>query len=87
MKLRKSLSCVRYGEYKEYFPLSDKFYMYSMADDKQKILVICSFSETDIKVPTPVGFDLKDAQLILANYAAPTRGKLRPYECKVYLWK
>ena len=87
VKLRKSLSCVRHGEYKEYFPLSDKFYMYSMADEKQKILVVCSFSDKDIKIPTPAGFDLKEAKLILANYTAPTRGKFRPYECKVYLWK
>ena len=87
VKLRKELSCVRYGEYKEYFPLSDKFYMYSMADEKQKILVVCSFHEKDMKHPVPKGFDMERAKLILCNYAQPQTGKLRPYECKVYLWK
>ncbi len=87
VKLRKQLSCVRHGEYKEYFHNSDKFYMYSMEDDKQKILVVCSFHEKEMKVPTPKGFDTEYAKLILCNYDAPAKNTLRPYECKVYLWK
>ena len=58
-----------------------------MEDDKQKILVLCSFCEKDRKHPTPKGFELDRAKLILCNYDAPTKNTLRPYECKVYLWK
>ena len=61
--------------------------MYSMTDESQKILVVCSFSEKQTKVPTPKGFDLSKGKLILCNYEAPLQGVLRPYECKVYLWK
>ena len=86
VKLRKSLSCVRYGEYKEYHPLSDKLYMYSMDDGKQKILVVCSFCDKDIRYSFPKGFDPERGKLILANYEAPIKDKLKPYECKVYLW-
>ena len=85
--LRKKLSCVRYGEYKEYCHASDKFYMYSMEDDKQKILVVCSFHEKDVKFPTPRGFDMESSKLILCNYAEPKKNTLHPYECKVYSWK
>ena len=85
--LRKKLSCVRHGEYQEYFHPSDKFYMYSMEDDKQKILVVCSFHEKDVKFPTPMGFEMDSAKLILCNYAETKRNTLKPYECKVYLWK
>ena len=85
--LRKKLSCVRHGEYTEYCHASDKFYMYSMEDDKQKILVVCSFHEKDVKFPTPKGFDMDSAKLILCNYAEPMRNTLKPYECKVYFWK
>ena len=85
--LRKKLSCVRHGEYKEYFHPSDKFYMYSMEDEQQKILVVCSFHDKDTKFPTPKGFDMDSAKLILCNYAEPKRNTLKPYECKVYLWK
>ena len=87
VKLRKSLSCVRNGVYKEYFHSSDKFYMYSMEDDSQKILVVCSFSEKETKFLLPKGFDQDRAQLILCNYDKPNRNLLKPYECKVYLWK
>lgn len=87
LKLRKQLHCVRYGEYKEYFPLSDKLYMYSMTGEKDKILVVCSFSGKEMKHAIPAGFDMDSAQLILCNYAEPKRNTLRPYECKVYRWK
>ncbi len=87
VKLRKQLSCVRHGDYQEYFHNSDKFYMYSMSDSRQQILVVCSFCEKKIHFPTPRGFDMESAQLILCNYADPKKNTLHPYECKVYLWK
>ncbi len=87
VKLRKQLSCVRYGTYQEHFHSSGKFYMYSMADEKQKILVICSFSKENVSYPIPKGFVTKDAQLVLCNYQKPRKNTLHPYECKVYLWK
>ena len=87
VKLRKHLSCVRHGTYQEYFHSSDKLYMYSMADDRQKILVVCSFHEKQQKVTAPKGFDPGTARLILCNYAEPKKGLLHPYECKVYLWE
>ena len=87
VKLRKELSCVRYGEYKEYFPLSDKLYMYSMEDKDQKILVVCSFCDKEISYRFPKGFDPDTGKLILGNYEAPIQNKLKPYECKIYLWK
>ena len=61
--------------------------MYSMADEKQKILAICSFADKDIRHPVPKGFDMESAQLVLCNYAEPKKNVLHPYECKVYLWK
>ena len=87
VKLRKRLDCVRHGTYQEHFPLSDKLYMYSMSTEKQKILVVCSFSEKQQKFSAPKGFALEDAKLILCNYAQPQKGILHPYECKVYLWE
>ena len=87
VKLRKSLSCVRHGEYKEYYHDSDKFYMYSMEDENQKILVVCSFSDKDVTFKMPKGFDRTGRKLILCNYENPLSNNLHPYECKVYLWK
>ena len=60
--------------------------MYSMEDEKQKILVVCSFADKDVRYKTPKGFDTKDGKLILCNYEKPLTNTLHPYECKVYLW-
>ena len=45
VKLRKQLSCVRWGDYREYRKHSGKLYMYSRQDARQKLLVVCSFSK------------------------------------------
>ncbi len=87
VKLRKQLPCVRYGQYQEYFPLSDKVYVYAMTGEDQRILVVCSFHDKERKLTLPKGFDLGCAKLILCNYEDPKQGILRPYECKVYLWE
>ena len=45
--LRKELSAVRHGSYKEYGKHSASLYTYSREDEKQKLLVVCSFSEKE----------------------------------------
>ena len=87
IKLRKELSCVRYGDYKEYGKLSGKLYTYSREDDKQKILVVCSFSEDRVNWNVPAGFDMESAEQILCNYDKVKSCVLRPYEARIYLWK
>ena len=85
--LRKKLSCVRYGNYKEYRRNSRKLFLYSRQDNRQKILVVCSFSGKPIRFRPPRGFYLPGATLALQNYRQIKPKTLRPYECRVYLWK
>ena len=85
IRLRKSLPVVRYGVYKEHFPLDGKRYIYSRKMDGQKLLVICSFSEKPVKMRIPAGFNLEKAELALCNYK-DISAYLMPYECRVYLW-
>ncbi len=85
--LRKKLTCVRHGIYREYFPLSERTYQYSMEDDKQKILVVCSFWKKPISFAPPNGFDLNTAKAVLLSYPNAQRWTLQPYEARVYLWK
>jgi oligo-1,6-glucosidase len=87
VQLRKSLSCVRHGDYKEYGKMSSKLYTYSREDDRQKILVVCSFAGKNVKFKAPAGFELKNAELLLHNYEQSTPDVLKPYETRVYLWK
>lgn len=85
--LRKELSCVKDGNYREYGRLSPSLYTYSREDAHQKLLVVCSFTEKEVPFKAPRGFALADAQLILRNYEAVDTSVLKPYELRVYLWK
>jgi oligo-1,6-glucosidase len=85
IKLRKELSCVRYGDYKEYGKHSSEIYTYTREDEKQKILVVCSFTDKNKKINAPKDFDIKKAELCLCNYDGADTMTLRPYEARVYL--
>ena len=84
--LRKRLSCVRWGKYREFSKGSKWLYQYSMQDDRQKILVICSFSDKNRKYKAPDGFYLDRGKRILCNYPNGEPDVLRPYETRVYMW-
>lgn len=85
--LRKTLSCVRYGDYKEYRKGSNKLYMYSRQDPRQKLLVVCSFTDKKVPFQAPRDFYIPGARLALCNYNTITEATLQPYECRVYVWK
>ena len=84
IRLRKELSCVRHGNYKEYGKYSSKLYTYTREDAAQKILVVCSFSEHAVNWKSPAGFAMDDAELILCNYEQGDPKTMRPYEARVY---
>ena len=85
--LRKKFSCVRDGNYKEYRKHSNKVYMYSRQNQRQKILVVCSFSKRKTHFRAPRDFYIPGAKLVLCNYGTRKANTLQPYECRVYLWK
>ncbi len=85
--LRKKLSCVRYGSYREFKKHSSKLYLYARQDARQKILVVCSFSKKNTRFHAPKDFYTAGAELALCNYPNPEANTLMPYECRVYLWK
>ena len=85
--LRKSLSSVKNGNYKEYGKHSASFYTYSREDENEKLLVVCSFVGKTKNWHAPRGFDLSTAELLLCNYEMSNRSTLAPYECRVYRWK
>jgi oligo-1,6-glucosidase len=85
--LRKSLKSVRYGVYKEHFPLSNTLYCYTRETKCEKLLVLCSFSDKQQNLRIPAGYDLSQGELILTNYEDRLPKILQPYECRVYLFK
>ena len=87
IRLRKQLSCVRWGDYREYKKHSRKVYMYSRQDPRQKLLVVCSFSNKPVRFSPPRDFYIPGARLAMCNYNSISPNTLQPYECRVYLWK
>lgn len=85
--LRRELSSVRNGNYREYGKLSSKFYTYSREDEKEKILVVCSFSDREETWNAPGGVDLSAAELVLCNYQKSASEVMKPYETRVYRWR
>ena len=85
--LRKSLSSVKNGSYREYGKNSKSFYTYSREDENEKLLVVCSFVGKTKVWKAPRGFDLSTAELLLCNYQMSNRETLAPYECRVYRCK
>jgi oligo-1,6-glucosidase len=76
---------VKNGSYTEHGKSSSKVYTYVREDEKQKILVVCSFSEKNVKFTAPKDFDVGAAELILTNYETNESMILKPYETRVYL--
>ena len=87
IELRKSLPCVRYGDFKIRDKGSDELFMYTRQDSRQRILVVCSFSGKPIRFKAPKNHHLEDAELVLQNYPDAEGTTLKPWECRVYLWK
>ena len=85
--LRKELKAVRYGAYKDQFPLNPTLWCYTRETKCEKLLVMCSFSDKPQDVKIPKGYDLSQGELILHNYEDRIPNILKPYETRVYLFK
>ena len=84
ISLRKTLSAVRHGDYTEHFKSSSKLYTYTREDKRQKLLVVCSFTDEAVKMKAPDDFDTSKATLLLSNYKENGE-TMKPYEVRVYL--
>ena len=80
VQLRRQLSCVRNGNYTEYGKFSSYFYTYSREDEKERLLVVCSFTDKAKRWRSPAGFDLSEAEILLSNYKDTAGTLLQPYE-------
>ena len=89
LKFRKDHpALVIYGGYEEHCKASKSLYVYTREGGGEKLLVICSFKDKPVKFTAPEGFDLSKADLLFCNYDASNAfAGLRPYECRVYLWR
>lgn len=90
IKFRKENEIVIYGDFKQYYKLSGKLFVYERNYEGKKLLVINSFSDDPVRFKAPEGIDLAKGELVLGNYDVldPSLNTFdtKPYETRVYLF-
>ena len=87
LALRKSSETLLWGTYRELDRIHPKHYVCLREWKRERILVVCSFSDKTTKFKLPKGFEGQSAALLLCNY--PGQGepdRLRPWEVRVLRW-
>lgn len=88
LRFRKENPIVIYGDYKEHMPEDKKLYVYERNYEGKKLLVVCSFTEEQLRFEAPEGIDLDRGRLVLRNYDSSfvigNGFTMRPYEMRVY---
>lgn len=91
LRFRKENRIVIDGDYKEYYKNSNNFYVYERTLNKQRMLVICSFTEKELNFVAPKGYILENGEKVLGNYDTKSllsnSFKTRPYELRVYMFE
>ena len=77
--LRKQYPIIVHGDYKLLFADSEEIFAYQRTLRKEKLLVVCSFTDQETAFPLPEEFN--GGRYLIANYENPGKeGVLRPYE-------
>ncbi len=92
IRLRHNYEIVTTGSYQIVDEKNPDIYAYTRSDEKQKLLVVCSFSESPITYKIPESLRVLPRELLLSNDAASetedsTTLRLAPYGARVYLCK
>ena len=91
LRFRKEHPVVLQGDYVELMPEDKNLYVYERNLPGKKLLVICSFTDKQIRFQAPVGIELNEKALALGNYernlVIANGFTTRPYELRVYLFE
>lgn len=91
LKFKKENPVALYGTYRELMPESKKLYVYERAYEGERLLVICSFTNEQVRFEANGGYDLENTEPVLANYehnfVISNGFTTRPYEMRVYHFK
>ena len=91
LRFRKEHPVAIWGDYVELLPEDKHLYVYERNHAGCKLLVICSFTEEQIRFQAPTGIELSEKALVFANYewnfVISNGFTTRPYELRVYLFE
>ena len=90
LRFRKEHPVVLWGDYVEHMPEDKNLYVYERNYEGKKLLVICSFTDKQLRFEAPAGIELEEKALVLGNYdtnfVIANGFTTRPYELRVYLF-
>ena len=88
LRFRRENPVAIWGEYIEHMPEDKNFYVYERRYRGQRLLVICAFTEEQLRINAPAHINLERWTLELSNYdycfAIGNGFTIRPYEMRVY---
>lgn len=91
LRFRRDNPVVLWGEYIEHVPEDKNFYVYERRYKGQRLLVICAFTDQQLRFNAPAHINLERWTLELSNYdycfAIGNGFTIRPYEMRVYSLK
>ena len=83
IRLRKQYDIIVYGKFEMLLPESEFIFAYTRTYKKERLLVLCNFTEEEQPVELEREFQTADNQILISNYGKENTGKinvLRPYE-------
>ena len=85
IKLRNKHEVIVYGDYKEYFPNSNKLACYTRTLGEESIMVLINFTNKNLKINLKkLPFDVKKGKEILNSINKKIDGTLLPYQAIVF---
>lgn len=88
--LRKKYDVIVYGDYELVLPEDSRVFAYRRSLEKERILVICNFTEQEVSVTIPEIDGIKEKEYLIHNYKETSsmhQGIIRPYEAFAIYWK
>ncbi|MBQ4419338.1 MAG: hypothetical protein II870_06845, partial [Synergistaceae bacterium] len=85
-----SLTVVHYGTFRQFYPMSNKLFVYERRSKSQRLLVICSYTTEPVHFKAPKGYDLEKGELVLRSHGDKVEKNgftTMPYETRVYLYR
>jgi oligo-1,6-glucosidase len=88
--LRKKYDVIVYGDYELVLPEDSRIFAYRRSLEKEQILVICNFTEQEVRVTIPEIDGIEEKEYLIHNYKETSsmhQGIIRPYEAFAIYWK
>lgn len=88
--LRKKYDVIVYGDYELILPEDTRVFAYIRSLGKERILVICNFTEQEVSVTIPEIDRIEEKEYLIHNYkgiSSMHQGILKPYEAAAIYWK